>query len=359
MIGRLGAIEALQLELPAPTAAGRDLSGDHPVFDLAPEARASTREALDRGETHYADVPGVAELREAVSRALRAWGLSVDGADGLIITAGEQEGRFLAIQMLAHLGYRVLLPQVVHPGARKAAALGRVDVARVSVDPLTLMPDLASVRRELARGKAALYLESPHRLTGKMMDGSLVHEIADEIARSDGIVIWDAALAPWIAGGTDYVMMGALPGMFEHTVTIGSLWTGTGIEGWLAAYLAGPQSMLGHGRSLKQILAICTTTPAQWAALGALKASETGHRERRDLLQKHKRDAAAHLPSAVVPGEAASVLAVRLSRPVALSELPSRPMRGDAFGAPEIVRFTVTPAGEVVEAMRRLAGAVS
>lgn len=355
VIERLVAIDALQLDLPAPTAAGRDLSGDHPVFDLAPEVRANTRAALDRGETHYADVPGVAELRDETARALRAWGLNVNGADGLIITAGEQEARFLAIQMLAHLGYRVLLPEVVHPGARKAAALGRVDVGRVAMDPMTLMPDVSSVRRALAGGRAALYLESPNRLTGKVIDRRPLTTIAEEVTRSDGIAIWDAALAPWVPEDVDYAMAAALPGMAERTVTIGSLWSGTGIEGWLAAYLAGPPSLLTQGKNLKQILAICTTTPAQWAALGALQRREIGHRARRDLLLKHKRNAAALLPSIVLPGETASVIAVRLPEPVTLTGLPFRPMPGDAFGAPGCLRFTVTPDGEVVDALRNLA----
>ncbi len=359
VIERLGAIDALQLELPAPTAAGRDLSGDHPVFDLAPEARAKTRAALDRGETHYADVPGVAELRDEAARTLRAKGLNVNGADGLIITAGEQEARFLAIQMLAHLEYRVLLPEVVHPGAPKAAALGRVDVARVAVDPTNFLPDVSSVRRALAGGPAALYLESPNRLTGKVIDRRLLTTIAEEVRRSDSIIIWDAALVPWVPNDVDYVMAGALQGMADSTVTIGGLWSGTGIEGWLAAYLAGPPSLLTQGKSLKQILAICTTTPAQWAALGALQTRETDHRNRRDLLLKHKRDALALLPSAVLPGEAASVVALRLPRPVTLTGLPARPMRGEAFGAPGCLRFTVTPDGSVVGALRCLAGALS
>lgn len=359
VIERLRAIDALQLELPAPTAAGRDLSGDHPVFDLAPEVRANTRAALDRGETHYADVPGVAELRDEAARALRARGLNVNGADGLIITAGEQEARFLAIQMLAHLGYRVLLPEVVHPGARKAAALGRVDAGRFAVSSTTFMPDLSSVRGALAGGRAALYLESPNRLTGKVIDRGLLTAIAEEISRSGGVIIWDAALSPWVPDNVDYAMAGALQGMADHTVTIGGLWSGTGIEGWLAAYMAGPPSLLTQGKSLKQILAICTTTPAQWAALGALQTRETEHRVRRDLLLKHKRDALALLPSAVLPGEAASVIAIRLPGPVTLTGLPARPMPGEAFGAPGCLRFTVTPDGDVVGALRSLAGALS
>ncbi|MGQ0572290.1 MAG: hypothetical protein ACT4P5_22520, partial [Armatimonadota bacterium] len=117
-------------------------------------------EALDRGETHYADVPGIAPLRATVADALRGWGLQVDPQDGLLITAGEQEARFLALQTVAQAGYRLALPSVVHPGARKAAALGRTTVDRFALDPDTMTPDLHDIRRVLAAGPAVLYLES-------------------------------------------------------------------------------------------------------------------------------------------------------------------------------------------------------
>ncbi|MGH2404509.1 MAG: aminotransferase class I/II-fold pyridoxal phosphate-dependent enzyme [bacterium] len=341
--------------MPAPTAAGNDLSGDHPVFDLAPHARSGAIEALDRGETHYADVPGLSALREEIARALAAWGVNVDAAGGVIITAGEQEARFLAVQMLARAGYHMLLPAVVHPGVRKAAALGGVSATHVPVDPSALMPDVESVRRAMAAGQTALYLESPNRLTGKVMHRRLVEAIAEEALRSNGIIVWDATLVPWIPDGVDYTLIGALPRMHEHAVTIGSLWPGAGLEGWLAAYMTGPATLLSDAQNLKQILAICTTTPAQWGAMGALKAGDAGHRERVMLLLNHKTNAVREYPSGALHGEAASVLAVRFPRSVDLSRLPARPMRGDAFGAPDILRFTVTPTGEVVGAMRSLA----
>jgi len=66
------------------------------------------------------------------------------------------------------------------------------------------------------------------------------------------------------------------------------------------------------------------------------------------------------LPSRVMPGEAASVLAVRPATgidPSRLREsvLPASPMPGEAFGAPGVLRFTVTPTGDIVGAMRALA----
>jgi len=143
--------------------------------------------------------------------------------------------------------------------------------------------------------------------------------------------------------------------MADRTITLGTLWSGVGVEAWLAAYLAGPPALFRRALGLKQIIAICTTTPAQWGVLGVLHAGAAALGERRALLQRIKTDAAGLLPSRVLPGEAASVLAVRPATGADLSRLPATPMPGEPFGAPGVLRFTVTPTGEVVGAMRALA----
>jgi aspartate/methionine/tyrosine aminotransferase len=354
-VRRLQGNQALQLEMPGPLASGRDLSGDHPIFELAPVARRAVSEALEAGETHYADVPGIAPLRRAVAAALAAQGLRVDAEEGLIIASGEQEARFLALHALAHMGYRVVLPSIVHPGASKAASLGQMIADRLALDPVTMAPAIGNVTRALATGKTALYLESPNRLTGKIIDRSTIEAVAEAVTRADAVVVWDATLAPWVPDGTPHGLIGALPGMAERTITLGTLWSGAGVEGWLAAYLAGPPALFQRALSLKQIIAICTTTPAQWGVLGVLQAGPAALNHQRVLLQQIKIEAAGLLPSRVLPGEAAAVLAVRPAAGVDLSELPARPMPGEAFGAPGVLRFTVTPTGEVVGAMRALA----
>lgn len=354
-VRRLEGNQSLQLEMPGPVASGRDLSGDHPIFELAPVARRAASDALEAGETHYADVPGIAPLREAVAGALAAHGLRVDAEEGLIIASGEQEARFLALHALAHMGYRVVLPSIVHPGACKAASLGQMTADRLALDALTMAPAIGDVTRVLATGKTALYFESPNRLTGKIIERTTVEALAEAVMRADAVVVWDATLASWVPDGTLPAPIGALPGMADRTITLGTLWSGAGVDGWLAAYLAGPPALFRRALSLKQIIAICTTTPAQWGVLGVLHAGTVALSERRALLQRIRTDAAGLLPSRILPGEAASVLAVRPATGADLSRLPARPVRGEPFGAAGVLRFTVTPTGDVVGAMRALA----
>jgi N-succinyldiaminopimelate aminotransferase len=353
-IARLQALDGLDLDMPAPTAAGQDLSGDHPYFDLTPAAREALGAALDRGETHYADVPGIAPLCDAVADALTARGLRVNARNEIMITAGEQEARFLAIQVLGQAGYRLALPSIVHPGARKAAALGRTGVNTFALDARTMRPDMGAVRRTLAAGPVGLYLESPNRLTGKILDRGDVDAIAAEVRKTDAFVLWDATLVDWVPRQAGYAMIGSLPGMKERTITFGTLWSGLGLEDWQAAYLASPEAVFAAAQSLKQIIAICTTTPAQWGVLGALEAAMEDQTARRAALESQRAAAAGVWPDAVLPGDVPSVLAVRTRRRVDLAALPVRAMPGEPFGAPGVVRFTVTQTGDVPCAVRAL-----
>jgi N-succinyldiaminopimelate aminotransferase len=356
ILTRLQALDGLDLDVPPATTSGRDLSGDHPRFDLMPAAREAVCAALDRGETHYADVPGIVPLCGAVAASLATRGLHVNPQDELIITAGEQEARFLAIQVLGQAGYRLALPSIVHPGARKAAALGRSRVSRFALDTRTMRPDMSAVRRTLQAGPVGLYLESPNRLTGKIIDRGDVDAIAAEVRKTDTLVLWDATLANWVPDQAGYAMIGSLPGMEERTITFGSLWSGLGLEDWQAAYLAGPAALFGAARSLKQIIAICTTTPAQWGVLGALKAGAEDRTAQRAALEAQRTAAAREWPQAVLPGEVPPVLAVRtVQRRADPATLPARPMPGEPFGAPGVLRFTVAPTGDLSGAVRALA----
>ncbi|NLE57620.1 MAG: hypothetical protein GX616_04620, partial [Planctomycetes bacterium] len=111
----------VQLPHPMPAQVGLDLSVDQPASFLDYEMVESARQAVESGQTHYVDVPGVMPLREALAGYLGEMGASGYGAGEVLVSAGVQEARFLAIQMMAGLGGEIALPAVVHPGVRKAA----------------------------------------------------------------------------------------------------------------------------------------------------------------------------------------------------------------------------------------------
>ncbi len=359
VVDRLSTLSALSLPGPPVFAQGRDLRGDHPGFPLLPEARDEAVAAVARGETRYVDGAGIAPLREEAARSLRGLGLEVDAQRGLMITGGEQEARFLAIQALVGAGYRLILPSVIHPGVRKAAAIHARGVVVLPCDPATGAPDPGEIRRALQPAvRTALVLESPNRLTGKVIPAAAVGEISAIVAAANGMVVWDASLAPWVPTDVAYLAGGSLPDARERTVTLGTVWAGAGVEGWMIGYLALPLDLYPLARRLKQIMLLCTSVPVQWGTLGVLREGGRPHPADVETLAAVKAAAAREWPEGVLSGEAVSVVAARLPPDISLDALPVRGMSGHVFGLPHTLRFTVTATGEAVEGVAALARGV-
>ncbi len=67
-----------------------DFATDHPVTGLEPAVIESTIEAMESGQTHYVDVPGILPLREAVTAHLEGEGVDGYPASSIVVTASLQ-----------------------------------------------------------------------------------------------------------------------------------------------------------------------------------------------------------------------------------------------------------------------------
>lgn len=354
--GAAGALGGLAEQLPPLFAVGSDLRGDHPLFPVVSEAWEELAGALTRGETHYTDVMGIEILRWEVSRLLEVLGLGRWDPQALLITAGEQESRFLAIQTLGRAGWALLLPAVVHPGVRLAAAAvpGRL-VEQLPVDE-TLTPEPEVVREAFSRHRvAALYLEVPNRFTGRVISARRFEALVEEVQRAGGVLVIDVGLVSWLPPASVPAML-ADSSAAGRVWLLGSLFPGTGVDRWLIGYLAVPGMWVGQAKSLKQMVAICTCAPVQWAAVGAVRAAMEGHWRWREHLERLRGEVTGYLPrEAILPGEAATVVAISLAGRGGRGGLPVNGLLGEAFGLPGALRLTITPSGESVEAARLLA----
>src|ERR1700679_1543739 len=80
--------------------------------DPAPaNVRSAVEAALDRGETHYTDRPGVLPLREKIAERIRErFGVVIDAKRDVIVTWGVTEARFLELQQLLQPGDLLAAP---------------------------------------------------------------------------------------------------------------------------------------------------------------------------------------------------------------------------------------------------------
>jgi aspartate/methionine/tyrosine aminotransferase len=327
----------------------QDLSVEQPAREPESRVLEAAAVALEGGQTHYVDVPGIAPLREKIAEFLREqFQVETSDVQRVIVTAGVQESRFLTIQMIGDLFKQIVLPEVVHPGARQVAGIRDVGAKFVPVDEQNgMLVSLETIRSELEGGARLFYLESPSRLTGATYDADSVRQIAGMIAEHDAAVIWDQGLAPWVEPDT-YVSLASQPDMAERVAVLGELWPGAGLESWFIGYIGAKPEWIEPMRSQKQIMAICTSTASQFAALEAAELYADTSRELRERLASARQEAAQRIGSnglELLRGDAANILAVRAENAGEatnkLQDAGFRVAEGKAFGAPDVLRFAV------------------
>jgi aspartate/methionine/tyrosine aminotransferase len=207
--------------------------------DIPDNVIQAAGDALDRGETHYTDRPGIPELRTLVAERLNArYGLSID-PQAVTITCGATEARFCAVQVLAEADKALICPGDTAP----VEAL-----AKLAGVPLVSSPENAP--------------------TGSLLYLTPADDVARwvELAVQGGWwVIWDT---------TGFPIQPANPAqraeLAGRVVTIDDL--EAQMPGWRVGWMAGTDKWSAM-RASKQALTICTTNVAQWAALEYLRAN--------------------------------------------------------------------------------------
>jgi len=349
IIARHEANKALSTGLPPVVARqSKDLSADGRLSLLDERIIAASSEALEAGQTHYVDVPGIAPLREAIADYLGASAGASYEAGNIIVTAGVQESRFLTIQMIGAEFDSIAVPAVVHPGAQKALGVRERNVMSLAADAKRgYLPALDAIAGALAAGCRLIYLESPSRLSGAAYDEEDLAAISRLLNDHAAMAIWDQGLAPWVDG--NYRSLASFEERPALVTSIGEAFPGMGLASWYIGYIAAPEAQVPAMQSQKQIMAICTSTAAQYAALEAGKLFAEAHRRQLDQLSRLRSDMidmAGALKLEVIAGAAANVLALRASQDTIakLNRAGFEVADGALFGAPAVIRLSVSAA---------------
>lgn len=203
----------------------------------SPSVLAAVEAALDRGETHYTDRPGILPLREKIAQLVESrFKLPTSGKADVVVTCGLTEARFIATQQLLKPGDSLAAPGVA----------GRL------FGPALLRG--AGVTDTITPASTAVYLTSSTPETALL---DLIFKIPPTAA-----VIYE------VDDDTVSFHPGQVLGLTDRCFTIGNL----GASSWRIGYLVSPASFSNGLRDFKQALTICTTNLSQWAALAAMEA---------------------------------------------------------------------------------------
>ncbi|WP_137389831.1 pyridoxal phosphate-dependent aminotransferase [Rhodoligotrophos defluvii] len=206
--------------------------------------------ALRDGDTHYAEILGREPLRQAVAAQHRRINGQAVGPQNVIILAGAQNGLFAASLLLTQPGDEVISLEpmyVTYEASIRASGATLVPVSQPA--SRGFRPDLAAIEAAVTERTRAIFIANPNNPTGVVLTREELEGIADIARRHDLWVVSDEVYAA-LTFEAPHVGIGALPGMAERTVTIGSLSKSHAMTGWRVGWMVGPEELIRHAEKL-------------------------------------------------------------------------------------------------------------
>jgi N-succinyldiaminopimelate aminotransferase len=341
-------------------------------LDPPAEARAEAQRSADVPRLHnYSPVQGEPALLEAIrGRMLSRYGAAVD-PECLQVMPGATTGLAVILSALLEPGDELLLPSPFWPLIRGIAATRGCRAVEVPFFTRLSEPGFdpeAELEGRVTPRTAALYLNSPHNPTGRVLPEEVVAAVARVARRHELWVICDEAYED-LSYGAPHRPAWLRPDLSGLAVASHTVSKGFALAGARVGWAHGPPEAMAAVRGLQTHLAFCAPRPMQLGTARALLSAEAWQAEARRLYAEAGR-AAARALGVPAPeggtflfldaapffreGEALDGFLLRCLEAGVL--LTPGPAAGRDFGSFVRLCFTAVPPAELAEALRRLAG---
>ncbi len=266
------------------SAAGRDvisLAAGEPDFDTPADIREAAHQAIHAGHTHYTQVEGIPELREAICRKFsRDNDLAYEPSQVTVSTGGKQV-IFNALMATLEPGDEVIIPApywVSYPDIVLLLGSEPVIVQTAAADGFLMTPE--QLEQAITPRTRWIILNSPSNPTGAMYRAGDFSALGEVLRRHPDVwIMTDDIYETIVYDGETFVSFAqAVPDLFDRTLTVNGLSKSHAMTGWRIGYGAGDATLI---RAMNKIQGQSTLHPcsiAQWAAVEALTGSRDSFR---------------------------------------------------------------------------------
>ena len=229
--------------------------------------------SLERRRTIYTSNAGMLELREEISRWMKArYGLDYDPGAQALVTVGASEGIDIAMRALVNPGDEVLAAEPCFVSYKPCVAMaGGVPVPVPTSEENGFRVTAGDIQSRLTEKTKAVILSYPNNPTGAVLEQKDLEEIAEILRERDIIVISDEVYAELTYRDAGHVSIASMPGMYEKTIVLNGFSKAFAMTGWRLGWACGPAELIAAMTKIHQYILMCAPTTAQYGGLAALR----------------------------------------------------------------------------------------
>jgi tyrosine/nicotianamine family aminotransferase len=261
-------------------------------FDTPPHIKRALERAVEDGSNYYSPSEGLKELREAVAdKEKRVNGARLD-ASNIVITTGISEAILFLMAAVVNPGDEVLMPGPCYsPYMAFAKFFEGNPVAYRTIEDRRWAPDVSDLEAKITKRTRLIVIINPNNPTGSVYSEDEIVKIL-ELAAANNIpvaadeiydrIIYDTKFSSVASLAKDVPLIG-LNGFSKAYL----------MTGWRLGYLylQDPDGMLADvwdGILRLSRVRLCASTPAQVAAIEALRGPQDHIREMVSKLKRRR-----------------------------------------------------------------------
>jgi aminotransferase len=246
-----------------------------PDFVTPNHIRQAAIRSIEDGETYYTSNYGLVELRHNISWHLeRLYGVHYDAGTEIIVTSGVSEALSVALAAIIDPGDEVLSPDPGYVAYLPCVLLAGgvyTQVPTSDSDGFALHAD--ELEQRITPRTKALLIGYPANPTGAVMSRAVLEDVGRVVQKHNLFVISDE-IYDRLVYGREHTCFAALPGMRERTILLGGFSKAYAMTGWRLAYTCARAELTEAMMKVHQYVMMSAPTPAQFAAIEALKSGE-------------------------------------------------------------------------------------
>jgi aminotransferase len=231
--------------------------------------------SLEKGYTMYTSNSGIPELRELTAKYLKEkYAVEYDPYGEILMTVGVSEALDLAMRAIINPGDEVIMTDPHYVAYDSCVVLaGGMPVMVPTSQANAFEVEAKDIEVRITDKTKAILIGYPANPTGAVMPRQKLLDIADLARRRNLTVISDEIYARLTYNG-EHTCFASLPGVRGNTILLGGFSKAYAMTGWRIGYAVAPRPIIAAMTKIHQYTIMSAPTPAQVAAIEALKTGE-------------------------------------------------------------------------------------
>lgn len=243
-----------------------NLSQGFPNFPVSEKLIKLVNSYMQKGFNQYAPMPGVKQLREAISQKYKKCYNSVyDIEDEITVTAGATQAIYTIISTFINPSDEVIVFSPAYDCYAPAIELNKGKMININLMSPNYNIPWNEVKEKISKKTRMIIINSPHNPTGSILSAEDLKKLDILTQDTDIIVLSDEVYEHIIFDNKKHQSVSLNENLKKRSFIVASFGKTFHATGWKMGYTVGPSFLMNEFRKVHQFNVFSCNTPFQYA----------------------------------------------------------------------------------------------